>query len=499
MSLTDLELHELIRALSPAERGYWVKYTNGLPGKDGERYLQLFKALQQMPEFDEERLEQELRKIRFPAHRYRIRNYLYHSIVDALQRFTGSHTVSEVIMAQLLKAYTLQRKKMLAASDAMAVRCERTALTNGLFGLATEAVRVQHGNHLLMYQEEGTDKERELQLRMNHYSDMQNRLLRITRTGNVMLQRFRQQGAAQDEAEWESFAALFAENIEGIALQDSMDVWTRYYMLDAMAIRHLCLGEPGQVGHYLHLAYRMIWDNLGDFDDKMPLSGISYALLDTWLRMGRHQDVRTELDRLGQWLQDNQKKLPKRFTDHFDTNLALITMHLEVSSMETSDEQAFTALVQRVGGNDSLSLLQQVNLHLLLACGHLYAGRFDEAKQHVMAVLNERALRNYDVSRYWEMELMLLFVELGRGNEEQTEYQHTRLRRKLTDRKVVPYRRLTSLILEDVGLLFRRDWKKLDTTWRELASTRIRAHISAHNSEAFWLTFDPVRTLAVMG
>jgi len=499
MALTDLEVHELIRSLSPVERGYWVKYTSGLPGKDGERYLQLFRVLQQMPEFDDQQLDRELRRLRFPAHRYRIRNYLYHSIVEALQRFTGGQTVTEAMMSQLLKAYTLQRKKMPAASDAMAIRCERIALTNGLFGLATEAVRVQHGNHLLMYQEEGTERERELQLRMNHYSDMQNRLLRITRTGNVMLQRFRERGVAQNEEEWQDFAGLFDRNIEGIELSEQMDVWTRYYLIDAMAIKHLCLGEQAMVAQYLAQAYHMIWEHLADFDDKLPLSGISYALLDTWLRLGKKEEVSVELAKLEEWLDSMGKKLPKRFTDHFTVNLKLIRLHHMLVAPNAADIEALERTESYMEHADALSQLQQVNYHLLMACHRFYAGQFERAKHHVSAVLNERALRNYDVSRYWEMELMLLFVELARENHEQTEYQYGRLRRKLQERKVVPYRRLTALILDDVGLLFRKDWKKLDATWRELTSAHLTDLAKLHGNEMFWLTFDPVRALGAKG
>ena len=499
MKLTDEHLHDLVHALSTSERGYFVKYAKALPGKEGKRYLQLFNLLQQMKTFNQRQFDRQLKESKFPSHVYRIRHYLYHSLIDSLRRSNKKITLTERIMDDLQQAYTLQGKGLLQLSNGVAQRCEERAYTNGLFGLATEAVRVLHGNALLLYQEEGSAYETELQNRMRNYASMQERLLRATGTANAMLSRFRSHGHAQNDADREMYNYLFNEGIGQIQVPDRMDPWTTYFLLDAESILALCVCDPKKLEQRLSDAYQLMWSHLKDFDDKLPFASVMYAYLDTLLRSGKSSVLQAELQRLQNWLQTEKKQIGARVETQVSINLSLIQMRgwmTRTIEEEEDRSQEIHECFNFISKANKLSSLQYLELEMSLAHAEMLSKEWVNARARLNTLISDNQLMKYDITRYWEIELMLLFTAMGIRDLEKLEHQYSRLKRLYAERKVIPYRGLSAVILKHVSQLFRKNWRRMDKEWGLSFELSLIEYRNNSPDQLFWLNFEPVVILS---
>ena len=121
-------LHELIKTMSPSERGYFKKYTSSLGGGD---YVQLFDVIGSMDRYDEKKLLKRFKKATFIRHLSRTKNYLYNSIIRVLllyheessPRLIGRNLLNEAEML-LNKGLLKQARKLVEKAKTIATEGE---------------------------------------------------------------------------------------------------------------------------------------------------------------------------------------------------------------------------------------------------------------------------------------------------------------------------------------------------------------------------------------
>lgn len=496
MKITDQDIFNLIKTLSRTEKGNYVKYAKSQPGKAGIKYMQLFKALDDMDTLNTQILDKKLARLKFPSHRYRIRNYLYHSIVNFLHSNNSSASATEHILQQLSKAYVLQKRKLHAASNAFADSAQTLADHNGLYSLSSEAVRIKHGNHLMLYREEGSTYERTFQTHMHGYATSQFQLLSITRASNLLLMEYRKTGAAQTKRQQKIYETLYSKYIKSEFDEDSLDVWTCYHYYDGKSVLGLCLNRPESVAKNLQKAYDLIWNNLTEFESKLPLINIGYALIDCRIHNEEFAIARAELNKLNTWLKENSKHMPPNAIEQFLRNIHLLKFNLLVIAPPQESSQGQLPLIENFFRGKSLTHMQEFNVELNWVCHYIYTGDFKAALRHINAVLGNNQLNSFDVSLLVEIELLNLLVHTEIGNLELVRSLVKSFKRKFKSTHTKPFNALTNLLLDYFSILSADAWKGKDKAWRDsFKQNLLQIYVKQRNS-VFWLTFNFYRYFA---
>lgn len=491
MKKQDEELFKLIKSLTRHEKGYYVKYVNALPGKTGRRYMELFRVIESMKDYSEDELDKKLDGIGFPQHRYRIRHYLYHSVIECLQKYNKENSSIEKILSLLSQAYVLQKRRLHSQSNILADTAQQLAMRSGSYGLATEAVRVKHSNHLMLYQEEGSDVEKELQIQMYNYSTAQFQLLTVTRTSNSLLREYRKNGAAQTTSDVKRYQDLYEEFLSPNIHNKELNLWTKYYLLDCNSILGLCQNKPDKVKKYLEMAYHLIWENLEEFESIQPLAAVSYALLDTYMHYGYFDETAKRLEELENWGNKHKKNLPLNAYDHFMKNINLEWFNLLVMDHKWLDDKKLPSKVFSFFENKELTILQEYKYHFNCACYYIYNNQYKLALEQVNEILGNRRYKSYDISLYTETELLNLIIHLKMDNLELIESQLKIFRKRLRDGGSIPYQGLVKIIMEHFSdLIAGYGGMMVPNSWKKGLAEDLSKHYNKYPNQVFWLTFD---------
>jgi len=121
-------LHGLIQALAPAEKRYVRLFaTKHLP-QNGSRYLRLFDELQEMEQYDERKLMQQLGKEKKRTALASEKNYLYRFLLKSLRAFHEERTVDIRLKELLINASLLFEKRLYEMSMKELERARKLAV-----------------------------------------------------------------------------------------------------------------------------------------------------------------------------------------------------------------------------------------------------------------------------------------------------------------------------------------------------------------------------------
>lgn len=105
------QLHQLIHAMSSSEQRDYIKHLKASIGKEPKRLMQLFSILKNVFPYDSNQIDRKLKAESFSAQPHRIRNYLYSSIINFLDRPYSDDSNAEILRL-LRNAHLLKGKKL---------------------------------------------------------------------------------------------------------------------------------------------------------------------------------------------------------------------------------------------------------------------------------------------------------------------------------------------------------------------------------------------------
>lgn len=109
MQSTD-DLHKLIRSLSANEKRYFKVYSSRQNAKDNKNYIDLFDALDKMPEYDEALLKKKLKNSPVVKTLPVIKNYLHSHIMRSMRLYRTDNSIKETILNLMLDVFIYREK-----------------------------------------------------------------------------------------------------------------------------------------------------------------------------------------------------------------------------------------------------------------------------------------------------------------------------------------------------------------------------------------------------
>lgn len=121
------ELHELIKSMSRSEKRYFTLDANKSGGDRKNNYVKIFTALNDMEDYDEEKLKKKFRKEKFIKHLATEKNYLYTAILKSMRNFHSDKSAYARIKEMMLDAHLLNGRGLYEQGAKMLKKAKKLA------------------------------------------------------------------------------------------------------------------------------------------------------------------------------------------------------------------------------------------------------------------------------------------------------------------------------------------------------------------------------------
>ncbi len=142
-------LHELIKSLTPSEKGYFKKAASRFEGTDGNNYLKLFDAIEVLREYDEAQLKKDFKGKKFLKQFSVAKNYLYESILKSLTAYHAEEHIEAKVFALFSQTQILIDKGLYPQAFKILTKGISIADEHELFGLRFQLHLLERKIYLL--------------------------------------------------------------------------------------------------------------------------------------------------------------------------------------------------------------------------------------------------------------------------------------------------------------------------------------------------------------
>jgi hypothetical protein len=136
------QLFLLIKSLSKTEKRYFKLHTS----KQGEdkAYIELFDAIDQQKEYDEDKVKEKLKDKHFLKHFSVIKNYLFNAIIENLHEYFSFDTAEYKIEEYIKKIKILYQKGLIEACLRHIDKAKKIASDHEMFADLVKLLSIQH-------------------------------------------------------------------------------------------------------------------------------------------------------------------------------------------------------------------------------------------------------------------------------------------------------------------------------------------------------------------
>ncbi|MCP4443549.1 MAG: hypothetical protein GY810_31995 [Aureispira sp.] len=137
-------LHELIQALSPAEKKYFHLNIGKFHPKEGNKQLLLFQTINKHKNYNKEAIETAYTKARYtPKHLPTDHNKLYNSVLDSIRDFNVDNAAESKLYDSIQKITILFEKKLFDHALKLIDRSKKTAYQYEIYGALINLISLE--------------------------------------------------------------------------------------------------------------------------------------------------------------------------------------------------------------------------------------------------------------------------------------------------------------------------------------------------------------------
>lgn len=138
------QLHGLLNNLTKSEKRYFRLFSKRSGDKGTKNYLHLFDILENMEEYDEDKLIKELKKREINTKYLSAdKNYLYTSVLDALRTYNANYSAKQQVRRQLDFVDILGEKGLLTQAAKILKKAKSIALDNDAIQYLPEILQIE--------------------------------------------------------------------------------------------------------------------------------------------------------------------------------------------------------------------------------------------------------------------------------------------------------------------------------------------------------------------
>ena len=201
-------LYQLVHSLEKSEKRHFKLYIKRSSGKEDLKIIQLFDALDKLPEYDENLLLKKLKGIT-KSQLYNLKTHLYKQLLASLRLLKSTENVDLQLSEHLDNARLLYNKGLKIQALKILERAKELARTNQKFNTLVQIISLEKKIETLHITRSTTDKTKDI---AEEALEVSSHIDRVTRLSNLALLLYRWYvlyGHARNEADGKDLKSFF--------------------------------------------------------------------------------------------------------------------------------------------------------------------------------------------------------------------------------------------------------------------------------------------------
>ncbi|RFM29494.1 hypothetical protein [Deminuibacter soli] len=412
-SFTDA-LFQLVKSLEKSEKRHFKLYIKRSSANEDLKIIQLYDALEKLPEYDEKPLLKKLSPITKPQ-LANLKTHLYKQLLASLRLLKSADNIDLQLSEQLDYARILYNKGLKIQSLKILERAKELAKTNHKYNFLAQVISLEKKIETLHITRSSQEK---TELLAAESREITGHIDRVSRLSSLALQLYRwyiQNGHARNEADETDVKAYFRKNLPADA-HEVTDFYERMYLYQSY-----CWYAFIRTDFLMYYRYSKKWIDLFDAQPLMIevepghyVKGM-HNLLNAHFDLRNYKDFDTTLRRFEAYAASPVGNLHDNFRIHTFIYIytAKINQHLMMGTFREG-----LALIPYVEEKLQEYALY-VDMHRILVFNYKMAtlnfGSGDYAKSidYLQKIINSNADLRYDLQCYARLLHLMAHYELG--------------------------------------------------------------------------------------
>ena len=209
--LTDT-LFQLVQTFEKAEKRHFKLYIKRSSANEDLKIIRLFDALDNMPEYDEDKLMKKLSPIT-KTQLANLKTHLYKQLLASLRLLKTTDNVDLQLSEHLDNARLLYNKGLKIQSLRILEKAKEVARTNQKFNFLVQAISLEKKIETLHITRSTTDKTQQMAAEATEVSDHINRVTRLSNLALLLYRWYVLNGHARNEEDEKNIKAYFKEHL----------------------------------------------------------------------------------------------------------------------------------------------------------------------------------------------------------------------------------------------------------------------------------------------
>ena len=413
-------LFQLINSLSKSEKGYFKKYSSLHVKGVKNNYIRLFDAIDNLNEYDEEKIRKALAKEKFINHLPRTKNYLYNLILKSLREFHANSSSNATIKILIRNIELLLSKGMINQCYKLVKKAKHLSEKYESHLLLIEILILERKLYIMQSFPKNSEA-----ILTNNFSDESDAL------NNILL-----------NSSWykANNDIHYYHKREGIT-REALELKGIKYELDRVKHQNKHLSGTYRSMMLEYSAYHIYNSMIGNFKESQRFAKLAVELFNKYphqinedlknyitnlqnlmVASAEMEDIITlqkTSERVEQLLKDHQVKISKQYRAQILYKTILIKMSYFISKGEF--EKALQGIDTQKLELEKFSQLiphsTKLNFNYALAYSNLVCNKLDEASFWVNEILKDSSYeRRNDILVYTR--ILNLIIQFELGNEE---------------------------------------------------------------------------------
>lgn len=407
-------LFQLVRSLEKAEKRHFKLYIKRSSAKEDLKIVQLFDALDKMPDYDEKSLLKKLSPVTKPQ-LANLKKHLYKELLSSLRLLKTAENIDLQLSEHLDHARVLYNKGLKMQALKILEKAKEIAKANHKYNFLAQVISLDKKIETLHITRSSLEKTEQLAIEA---SDIIGHIDRVTRLSNLALQLYRwyvQNGHARNEEDEAGIKEYFKKNLPKNP-ESITDFYERLYLYQSY-----CWYAFIRQDFLLYYRYSRKWINLYDAEPLMVTVEIGHFIKGMHNLLNAHFDLRN-FEQFQITLRKFEAFAKTPIANHHDNfrihtfvyiNSAKINWHLMTGTFKEG-----LALVPHI-----VERLKQDGLYIdshrvlvfnyKIACLYFGSGDYSTCIDYLQRIIHENAGLRIDLQCYARLVHLMAHYELG--------------------------------------------------------------------------------------
>ena len=412
-SFTDA-LFQLIRSLEKSEKRHFKLYIKRSSGNEDLKIIQLFDALEKLPEYDEKPLLKKLSPITKPQ-LANLKTHLYKQLLASLRLLKSTDNIDLQLSEQLDYARILYNKGLKLQSLKILERAKEIAKTNHKYNFLAQVISLEKKIETLHITRSSQEK---TELLAAESREITGHIDRVSRLSSLALQLYRwyiKNGHARNEADETDVKDYFKKNLPQDA-HEVTDFYERMYLYQSY-----CWYAFIRQDFLMYYRYSQKWIDLFDAQPLMIevepghyVKGM-HNLLNAHFDLRNYREFDSTLRRFEAYAATPVANLHDNFRIHTFIYIytAKINQHLMMGTFKEG-----MALIPHIEEKLEEYALY-IDMHRILVFNYKMAtlnfgsGDYSKSIDYLLKIINSNADLRYDLQCYARLLHLMAHYEMG--------------------------------------------------------------------------------------